>query len=372
LERVIACGQTPWDASDALPFAAYLDPDLFALEQERIFRADWIPVCTDRSLPDAGDHFAFEIAGEPVAIVRGRDGELRALSNTCRHRGTPILDPGFGHAPRLVCPYHSWAFDDTGALLGAPHEGAVSVDPGRHALARFSLEMWCGIVFVHLGPNPKPLVDRLSGLDAMVAEFLPERFDHPPIMSAPEVWNANWKIVLENGLESYHLFKLHRSSLEPALPTRDHYYREGGPEWAVTPGRRQVDAAGSWPGTNEFARAHYQVVGIPPSFYSGLTVEGWALVFVHPVAPDQTAVSTALLLPSGGEAEFAESPFGAETAQGILGEDRAMCERVQGAMRSRAGAPGRLVELERILVDFHHYLADRLGASAQPSSAHQE
>ena len=176
--------------------------------------------------------------------------------------------------------------------------------------------------------------------------------------------------MLENGLESYHLFQLHKRSLEPLLPTRGHHYLAGGEGWSMTPGRRTAPAhEAAWPSTDAFAREHYVVVGLPPSFYCGLTVEGWALLFVHPVSPERTRFSSALLLPPCREDEFAASPFGLPEAQPAIAEDRAMCERVQRGMHSRLGAPGRLVELERILHDFHRYLADRLDPEREMGEA---
>ena len=364
LDEVVDASREPLGAARSLPFAAYTDPELFALEQERIFRNEWIPLCAERALANPGDAFATTLAGEPLVVLRGRDGELRALSNACRHRGTPIVDEGFSQAQRLVCPYHAWAYDDTGGFRGAPHTGSVEIDPARHGLARFALEVWRGIAFVHLGPNPKPLADRVAGIDAQLAGYALDRFDVGVQVGPSEVWEANWKVVLENGLESYHIFRLHPESLEPELPTRMHSYLAGGRDWALTPGRRERPAdAQDWPETDAFAREHYVVTSLPPSLYGGLVVEGWPVVFVHPLSPERTRVSTALFLASGREEAFGRGPFGVPAAGTVLEEDRAMCERVQRGMHARAGAPGQLVELEQILVDFHTYLADRLTGS---------
>ena len=298
-QAIIDGGQAPLGEADALPFQAYTDPELFAFEQEQIFRRDWIPVCAERSLSDAGDRFALDLAGEPIVVVRGRDAKLRALSNVCRHRGTPLADHGFGQAARLVCPYHAWSYDDTGALVGVPHQGAVQVARCDHGLAEFAIDVWRGIVFVHLGTVEEPLARRLDGIERHLDGFNTSLFDAVLKTSSPQVWDANWKIVMENGLESYHLFQLHRTTLEPLLPTRGHSYLDGGPSWALTPGQRSREAeAERWPATSAFARQHYLVAGVPPSLYSGLTVEGWALVLVHPLSPTRTSVSSIVLAPS--------------------------------------------------------------------------
>ncbi|MEM7292467.1 MAG: Rieske 2Fe-2S domain-containing protein, partial [Pseudomonadota bacterium] len=81
----------------SLPFGVYHDETVYRQEIDSIFRSDWVFVCFEQELPEAGDFFAFSLGGESLAVVRGADGGLRALSNNCRHRGTPLLDDGFGN-----------------------------------------------------------------------------------------------------------------------------------------------------------------------------------------------------------------------------------------------------------------------------------
>ena len=92
MEQLLAATTANPAAGVALPFSAYREPEVFECEMERAFRGDWVAVCPAAQLPEAGDYVALSIGGEPVVVLRGRDGALRALSNVCRHRGTPILD----------------------------------------------------------------------------------------------------------------------------------------------------------------------------------------------------------------------------------------------------------------------------------------
>ena len=80
------------EQAEALPFNAYTDPELYEAEQQHIFYTDWVFVCAAQQLQQPGDYCALKLAGEPIAVLRGQDGQLRALSNVCRHRGTPLLD----------------------------------------------------------------------------------------------------------------------------------------------------------------------------------------------------------------------------------------------------------------------------------------
>ena len=139
------------DEATALPFAVYHDEEVSKLEAGKIFSKDWIFACAEQAIANPGDYFAFDLGGEAITILRGPDGELRAMSNNCRHQGTLLLDDGFGHAgKRVTCPYHAWTYDDKGDLKAVPFPGKVNVDKKEHCLPQFQLEIWSGLIFINL------------------------------------------------------------------------------------------------------------------------------------------------------------------------------------------------------------------------------
>ena len=91
------------DEATALPFEVYYDEEVFKLEADRIFSKEWVFACAEQAIANPGDYFAFNLGGEAIAILRGQDGEFRAMSNNCRHRGTLLLDDGFGHVGKKNC-----------------------------------------------------------------------------------------------------------------------------------------------------------------------------------------------------------------------------------------------------------------------------
>ena len=173
----------------ALPFAAYRDESLFDLEMQRLFRGDWVAVCAESALQKPGDYLALDIGGEPLALVRGADGELRALSNVCRHRGTLMLEPGIDCLEQgtIVCPYHAWSYADTGTFRGAPYTHGLKIDPEEHSLPAFRTETWMGVVFVCLDPDTPPLAERLSGIVLHLDEFGPASFTVAGPITNPEL-----------------------------------------------------------------------------------------------------------------------------------------------------------------------------------------
>src|SRR5690349_9616440 len=108
----------PLSRARASPPALYNSPAIFELEQERIFKRDWIAVGLAAEIPNAGDYLTDSIAQQSIVIIRGKDGKIRGLSNVCRHR-LMILLQGRGHVKHIVCPYHAWNYSLEGRLIGA-------------------------------------------------------------------------------------------------------------------------------------------------------------------------------------------------------------------------------------------------------------
>ncbi|MEM1232111.1 MAG: aromatic ring-hydroxylating dioxygenase subunit alpha [Pseudomonadota bacterium] len=361
LQEIITAAAEPLASARSLPFAAYTDRAVFAAEAERIFAREWVFVCMEGELPSIGDYLAITIANEPVIVLKARDGELRALSNICRHRGTVLLNEGFGTVDQYItCPYHAWAYDTLGALQAVPYNQVISVDRSDHQLTAFQVESWNGLVFVNLDPNAAPLDERLEGIDPFLSHFEPQRFDQAS-SGEIEVWQSNWKLVMENAMESYHLFKVHKSTLELVSPTRDAYYIAGSSEWSLTGGataRAQSASNSAGKAADRERSGHYVLVQLAPSFVGVLTPGSFGWLSAHPVDEETTRVrSGATYL--GDHAPAQDDPF----TRAFFAEDQAMCERVQQGMRSQRSKGGKLVDMEQVIVDFHQFLASRLGGT---------
>ena len=133
----------------------YTAPEVFADEQERIFRRHWICVGRDATLAAPGDYFLVEVAGESIIILRDQSGERRAYYNVCRHRGTRLCEATTGRLSETIqCPYHAWTYALDGRLIGAPHMNEVEgFDKKSYPLHRVALQEWAGFLFVNLDPH---------------------------------------------------------------------------------------------------------------------------------------------------------------------------------------------------------------------------
>ena len=98
----------------------YADPGFYRLDLETIFYRDWLFAGHDCEIPAPGDYFTMQVGDYPIIVVRGRDGTIGALHNSCRHRGSRICPAARGSAKRLVCPYHQWTYDLDGSLISRP------------------------------------------------------------------------------------------------------------------------------------------------------------------------------------------------------------------------------------------------------------
>ena len=368
-EEIQRAALKPLESAHSLPFGAYTAPEVLEAETQRIFTREWVFVCMANELPEPGDYFAMTLAGEPIVIIRGDDGALRALSNICRHRGTAILDEGTGTVEKyLTCPYHAWAYSKEGELKAIPYNETIAVERSDHRLPEYALESWNGLLFVNLDTNPRPLRERLAGIDEFLHLFEPQSMNHAGA-SPTEVWRANWKLAMENAMESYHLFKVHEDTLERVSPTRNAYYIAGSSEWSLTGGateRRKGMVERVLGGDHSELYEHYILVSLPPSFVGILSYGSFGWLSAHPIDVETTQIRSGATYNGSAPGAAQMDDF----TRAFFQEDKDMCERVQRGMRSRLTRGGKLVDMERVVVDFHQYLGTRLGGL--PASDHFE
>ena len=374
----LAGAMSPAEEATALPFAAYRDQALFDLEMEQLFRGDWVAVCPANALSEAGDYLALNIGGEPIAVVRGEDGELRALSTSVdtAARSCWSLASTVSRAARSsvrITPGVTTTPACSGVRRTLTDYGSIRRNTACRSSASKSGWAWSSSASI---PTRSHCRSAWTASRPRLAEFDMPGYRVAGPLAAPEVWDANWKLILENGMESYHLFQVHKDTLEQITPTRGAYYIEGSAAWTLT-GGEIVQESGSGIVSQLLNRLfwsssggdHYTLVSIPPSFVGVVTDESWDWIVVHPNGPTSTNVFQGSLTKQAIDQVSQRIAEGYASA--FLEEDRAICERAQVGMASRHSQGGRLVPVERVVVDFHHYLGWRL-TGQQPPAPHVE
>ena len=179
----------------------YIDPDFHKVDMETIWYRDWLFIGHDCEIPNPGNYFTVQIGDYPVVIVRGTDGKINALHNSCRHRGSRVCNTERGNAAKLVCPYHQWTYDLDGSLLFARQMGE-DFNPAGFSLKPVACESAGGYIFICLADEP---MDFAPFKAMMEPYFLPHRLRDAKIAyESTIIEKGNWKLVWENNRECYH------------------------------------------------------------------------------------------------------------------------------------------------------------------------
>lgn len=201
----------------SLPPMTYGSEEVFAIEAKNIFEKEWVCLGRVDEIENPGDYFTTELVGEPLLVVRGDDGETNVLSNVCRHKWAAVAE-GKGNARVFTCPYHAWTYNRSGQLIGAPHmEHTKGFDKKNCRLSKLRSEVWQGFIFATLNDDIASVAERLEDLTPIIANH--DMGAMRKFTGEDEVWNTNWKLLVENFTEAYHTFQTHRDSLEKAVPS---------------------------------------------------------------------------------------------------------------------------------------------------------
>ena len=167
---------TPFEAAQAMPVSVYTSEEFLALEQEHVFAKSWLCAGRADALKAPGDYLTMEIAGEPVIVLRDREGTLRAMSNVCRHRMSILLE-GRGNVRTITCPYHAWTYNLDGSLRGAPAmEMNRSFCKSETSLPEVRCVDWKGWIMLTLDPDLPEPQEQLESYEEVVDKF-GEQFD---------------------------------------------------------------------------------------------------------------------------------------------------------------------------------------------------
>jgi Rieske 2Fe-2S family protein len=213
LDRLIAA-RTP---GYSLAGEFYSSDAVYRSELDRIWRRGWLFVGHTCEIPRAGDYLTFAVDADSLIVIRDDEGEINALWNVCRHRGTQICDEPHGKAGRLVCPYHQWTYARDGSLVSC-RGMQEDVDKGQLGLLRAEARQVAGMIFVSLSENPPDFQAAAESLGPVVQPQGLERAKVAKIVDYDVA--ANWKIVWENNRECYHCNVNHPEYIKANF---DHY-----------------------------------------------------------------------------------------------------------------------------------------------------
>jgi Rieske 2Fe-2S family protein len=339
------------EGARTLPREYYTSPAILAEETERIFARTWTCVGRASRIAQPGEFFVRTVAGESLIIVRGRDAEIRALFNVCRHRGTRLCRETSGRFSETIqCPYHAWTYSTDGRLIGAPHmQDVPGFDKREHPLHVAAVAEWEGFVFVNVGLDPQPFAEWFAPMLRRL-----ERFDLSRLMVGHSVTydvKANWKLVFQNYSECLHCPMIH-PELSVVLP-----YQSGandltaGPflggymeitaphESATLSGRACGRVLSEALGPTDRRRAYYYT--LMPNLLLSIHPDYANYYLVSPVAVDRTIVESEWMFHPANEGNPSFNPDDAIRFWDVTNrQDWDIVEQSQLGISSRRYAPG--------------------------------
>lgn len=333
----------------------YSDPAIYAEEQDAIFARSWIFVGHESQIAEPGSYKTVELADESIALVRGRDGALRAFYNVCQHRAHRILSGEGKLKLTMVCPYHAWAYDFDGKLRTARGcDNVDGFDKSEFGLKQVRVDTMLGMVFINLDADAPAFAEQYAGLEEDILRWMPRAGQLGFAVARDFHLKANWKVVIDNFQECYHCEPAHPAFVDlVAMPTyRNKTHQFWSAQTSDMPHSNQNSAYDFDPGDVDFGYAGYFV-------WPNLTI--WLM-------PGEPNLMTLQMMPDGPEgclehlhwhslggvlSEQSQSAID-YTIDVLQPEDIALCESVHQGLKSRGYDRGRfIVDRDRTHISEH-------------------
>ena len=364
---LIANVSVPFAQARAMPPGVYTSQAFLAHEVADVFAKEWVSVGRASSLAKPGDYLTYELAGQPILVIRDGDNKLRAMSNVCLHRMSTLLE-GTGNKRQIVCPYHAWTYGLDGTLRAAP---AMTLNESfcreHYKLPAVRCEEWLGWIMVTLNPEALPVAQSLAGVQALIDDFGMEHYVET--FRETDVWNTNWKILAENFMESYHLpvchagtigglSKLEEMDCPPGLAAFNYHT-------ILKDDRLKIALA--HPNNTRMVgdrRRTTFLLAVYPSLLVTLTPGYFWYLSLHPKGVNQVHI----IFGGGMSPDFVNDPDSRlhfaqlkTLLDKVNVEDRGCTEKVFRGVSAGAAKAGHLSHLERPNYDFAQWLAAKVG-----------
>jgi nitrite reductase/ring-hydroxylating ferredoxin subunit len=356
----------PFAQARAMPKSVYTLPEFCAAELEHVFAKEWLCAGRADGLANPGDYLTMEIAGEPVIILRDRDGALRGMSNVCRHRMSTLLE-GRGNVRSIVCPYHAWTYNLDGSLRGAP---AMGLNEGfckeEVKLPSVRVENWLGWIMVTLNPDAPDPAEALRDVENLVGYL--DMGSYRETFREEFRWATNWKVLAENFMESYHLPVCHEGTIGGSVDLMKMTCPEGYPSfnYHYILKNDTIPLSLAHPANTTLVGDQRRItwlLSVYPALLITLTPGYFWYLCLTPDGPGHVKV----LYGGGMSADWCADPEAERhlaTVKALLDdvniEDKGCVERVYRGLCADLSAPGALSHLERPNFEFAQYLASRM------------
>lgn len=370
--RHYASVRKPLLEAETMPAWCYTSPEFYQREVDRIWKKVWNFVGSADQIPNRGDYFALRFADIPIIILRDLDGVIRAFANTCRHRGSELLE-GKGNCKLIICPYHSWTYELTGKLRGAPEmDKTIDFNKDENGLVPIKVDTWAGFLFITFNENAPSLKKFLGGLPDKLAPYNLENM--ALVRRKTFEMECNWKLFVENAKESYHIATVHRATINKYASAKSagYWVEEPTGEYVITFAQHEgsmalLKGAKGFPtietliGKREAGGTYAPL--IYPSTYLACTIDCAWYLEMHPISPSRTLMVHGALFPRqrlerDDFDEVAKNYF--QRWDVTIDEDILASVRQQRGLETPYAPPGRFSHREPLVHQIDNWVLDQV------------
>ena len=356
-----------------IPAGRYVDPQFVTLETGYLWKKSWLFAVHADELPEPGSYRLWRKTGAPILIVRGKDDQIRAFYNTCRHRGGPLVKDAQGTVRGLVCGYHGWTYDLEGNLKNLrDRRDFVDLDMSCRSLIPVRCESLGRLVFISEDPDAPPLREYLGPIPSHFDEFQPDQLR----LVNHQSWeiNCNVKVLLDAFLEVYHLKSIHQSTVDRFLDHRGTTIMlwDKGHSLMVTPNRRpdwqdpgsrglpEIPTVSELPRNNNFS------YNIFPNIVTPVDKAGFPFITFWPSTINTMTLDVHWFGPDQGDELDSVWETRLANFDRILEEDTQFAPQIQASVESPGFHGIPLNYQERRIYHWHEELDRRIGRDNVP------
>ena len=325
-----------------LPAKSYTDNDFWKKECDTVLSNGWLFVGFVHEFKKAGDVQPIFIAGKPILIIKNENDEIKAFHNVCSHRCLKLINEKKNIGKLIRCPYHAWSYDLQGNLKAAPHIGGTNNHKPKgfnfkeHGLKPIRIHIWNDWIFVNLNGKAKKFIEYAKPLFSKFKDLDFNKLKYTATIDFGKI-NTNWKFLIENFIEPYHVQFVHKTTTNQ--PLKDHYTIVDGMCYGSGVDVKEEDSKNS-----KALSVSSKYLSLFPNFIIGTYYPNQVGVYLNiPINPNTTIQKRIIYTVDGSKMSKEDIDITKKIWWSVHKEDHEMCERLQEGRSSPASNEGGLL-----------------------------
>ena len=325
-----------------LPAKSYTDNEFWEKECNTVLSNGWLFVAFAHEFTKTGDVLPIFIAGKPILLVKNQNNKITAFHNVCSHRCLKLVNEKKNVGKLIRCPYHTWSYDLQGKLIAAPHIGGINKHKPKgfkfleHGLKPIRIHIWHDWIFINLNGKAKKFEEYAKPLIKKFEDVDFNKLKYAATLDFGKI-NTNWKFLIENFIEPYHVQFVHKTTTNQ--PLKDHYTIVDGICYGSGVDVKEEDNKNS-----SALSVSSRYLSLFPNFIIGTYYPNQIGVYLNvPISPVITSQKRIIYTTDGKEMTKEETDITKKIWWSVHKEDHAICERLQEGRASPASDAGGLL-----------------------------